>query len=174
MLASASGNGKTTFAHALAVRLGVPFHELDALNHGPGWTEATPAELASAVRAIVADDAWVIDGAYRDKLGDLVLESADTVVWLDLPLHIWLPRLLTRTTRRVVHGEELWNGNRETLRTTFSRDSVVLHALRTHRRRRRDYPLQLARFQPVRLRSQADVDAFLAAVPGVLTASLPP
>lgn len=167
MLASASGNGKTTFAHALAVRLGVPFHELNALNHGPGWTEATPAELASAVRAIVADDAWVIDGAYRDKLGDLVLESADTVVWLDLPLRVWLPRLLTRTTRRVVYGEELWNGNRETLRTTFSRDSVVLHALHTHRRRRRDYPLQLARFHPVRLRSQAEVDAFLAAVPGV-------
>jgi adenylate kinase family enzyme len=174
VLASASGNGKTTFARALAVRLRVPFHELDALNHGPGWTEATPDELASAVRAIVADDAWVIDGAYRVKLGDLVLASADTVVWLDLALHVWLPRLLARTTRRVVHREELWNGNRETLGKAFSRDSVVLHALRTHRRRRRDYPLQLARFHPVRLRSEAEVDAFLAAAPGVPPASLLP
>ena len=58
----------------------------------------------------------MIDGAYRSKLGHLTIDAADTVVWLDLPRRIWLPRLLWRTLGRVVLREELWNGNRESLR----------------------------------------------------------
>src|SRR6185503_1493018 len=109
ILASASGSGKTTLGRELARRLDVPFHELDALHHGPDWTEATADELRARVEPLVAEDAWVLDGAYRGKLGDLVLERAELVVWLDLPLRIWLPRLLRRTVTRIVRREELWN-----------------------------------------------------------------
>ena len=162
IVASASGNGKTTLGRELARRLEVPFHELDALHHGPGWTEATADELRARVEPLVAGDEWVVDGAYRGKLGDLVLERAELVVWLDLPLHVWLPRLIRRTVRRIVRREELWNGNRETLRTVlFSRDSLVLWALRAHVRRRRDYPESLARYEVVRLRSPREVERWL-------------
>ena len=65
VIASASGSGKTTLGRALAERLGVPFHELDALNHGPGWTEATSAELRARVEPLVASPAWVIDSSPR-------------------------------------------------------------------------------------------------------------
>jgi hypothetical protein len=116
VVASASGSGKTTLGRALAARLRVPFHELDALNHGPGWIEASPAELRARVEPLVTTDEWVIDGAYRGKLGNLVLARADTVVWLDLPRRVWLPRLLRRTARRLLTRQALWNGNRETLR----------------------------------------------------------
>ncbi len=164
VIATASGCGKTTFGRALSARLDVPFHELDALHHGPNWSEAAAEELRERVEPLVGDESWVIDGAYRGKLGDLVLEAADTVVWIDLPLHVWLPRLLRRTIRRAVTREELWNGNRESLRTSFlSRDSVVYDALRRCRDRRARYPVELARFPVVRLRTRADVDAFLTA-----------
>lgn len=43
--ASASGNGKTTLGRELAGRLHVPFVELDALVHGPNWTETPDDEL---------------------------------------------------------------------------------------------------------------------------------
>lgn len=162
ILSSASGNGKTTVGRALAAKLGVPFHELDALHHGPNWTEATPEELRARVGPIVASEAWVIDGAYRGKIGDLVLEAADTVVWLDLPLRVWLPRLLRRTVVRMATREELWNGNREEFRNLLHpRNSVVVYALRGYRRRRRNYAADLARFPLVRLRTQAEVDRFL-------------
>ena len=40
-----SGSGKSTFGRELAERLGVPYLEMDAVHHGPNWTEAGPAEL---------------------------------------------------------------------------------------------------------------------------------
>ena len=100
-------------------QLGVPFHELDALHHGPNWTEATPEELRAKVEPLLAEEAWVIDGAYMGKLGLLVVEAADTVVWVDLPMRIWLPRLLRRTVRRIHHREVLWNGNQESIRNAL-------------------------------------------------------
>ena len=112
----------------------------------------------------LAEDGWVIDGNYGSKLGSLVLAQADTVVWLDLPVHIWLPRLIRRTTLRLAHREELWNGNRESLRDTiWGRDALIPFALRMHRERRRTYPELLAPFPTVRLRTPADVDRFLNA-----------
>lgn len=165
VIASASGNGKTTLGRALARRLEVPFVELDALHWGPGWTQATAEELRARVEPIVAADAWVIDGVYRGKLGDLVITNADLVVWLDLPLRVWLPRLLRRTVRRAVRREEFLNGNRETLRSAFlSRDSLILYALRSHSRRRRLYPTSLATYNVLRLRTTAEVDDFLRSV----------
>src|SRR5512142_1642906 len=63
-VAGISGSGKSTLARALAERLGVPYVELDALNHGPNWTEATPEELRARVEAAfaAAPDGWVADG----------------------------------------------------------------------------------------------------------------
>jgi adenylate kinase family enzyme len=163
VIASASGTGKTTFGRALAARLGVPFHELDALNHGPRWTEATAEELRALVEPLVASPTWVIDGAYRSKLGDLVLARADTVVWLDLPRRVWLPRLLRRTARRVLTREKLWNGNRETLHgVLWARDALIPIAWRSFAERRRRYPSELAPYPVVRLRTTRDVARFLA------------
>ena len=162
IIGSASGNGKTTFGRALAERLGLPFVELDALHHGPNWTEATADELEAKVEPIVATEGWVIDGAYMGKLGHLVVGNADTIVWLDQPLWVWLPRLVRRTIARIIRREELWNGNRESIRMSFlSGDSVIWFALRNNWRRRREYVSRLAPYNVVRLRTQAEVDRFL-------------
>ena len=165
IISSASGNGKTTLGRELAARLEVPFVELDALVHGPDWVETPDDDLRAQVEPIVESDAWVIDGAYRGKLGDLVLDAADVVVWLDLPLRVWLPRLIRRTAQRIRRREELWNGNRETLvNVIWGRESLLVFAVRSHFRRRREYPDALARWRVVRLRTPAEVERFLADV----------
>ncbi|HST24410.1 MAG TPA: shikimate kinase [Gaiellaceae bacterium] len=162
VIASASGNGKTTVGRALSERLGVPFVELDALVHGPNWTETSDEDLRALVEPLVAGEGWVIDGSYRGKLGDLVLANADTVVWLDLPVRVWLPRLVRRTIRRVRGQELLWNDNRESFRNVFAgRDALIPYALRTHFQRRRRYVDELAAYRVVRLRSQAEIDRFV-------------
>jgi adenylate kinase family enzyme len=163
VIASASGNGRTTMGRELARRLGVQFVELDALVHGPGWVETPDDVLRGMVEPIVASDGWVIDGTYKRKLGDLVLRSADVVVWLDLPMRTWLPRLIRRTTQRIRGREQLWNGNRESLRDAiWGRESLFVWALRTHFRRRREWPQALSDYPVVRLRTASDVEAFLA------------
>ena len=161
VLSSASGSGKTTLARSLAMRHGLPYHELDALHHGPNWSEPTAEEFTALVAPIVAEAAWVIDGSYRGKLGDLVLGRAELVVWLDLPRRVWLPRLVRRSVVRVFTREELWNGNRETLRDVFvGRDSLVRYAWRTFPERRNRYPAELEPFPTVRLRTRKDVRSF--------------
>lgn len=163
VITSASGNGGTTLAKELAALLDLPFHELDALHWQAGWTETPADELRDRLEPIVEGDEWVIDGGYHGKLGDLIVRRSDLVVWLDLPMYVWLPRLLRRTVRRAVTREPLWNGNRESLRSAFfSRDSLFVYALRSYRPRRRRYPERLASYRHVRLRSTSDVDRFLS------------
>lgn len=163
VIASASGNGKTTLGRELAARLGVPFVELDALVHGPGWVETPDDELRARLEPIVASAGWVIDGTYQNKLGDLVLASADVVVWLDLPIRVWLPRLARRTWRRIRGREQLWNGNSESIASAISgRESLVVWAFRSHFRRRREWPQTLSHLHVIRLTTSAEVERFLA------------
>jgi adenylate kinase family enzyme len=164
VIASASGNGKTTFGRELARRLGVQFVEVDALVHGPNWAETPDDELRARLEPVIASESWVIDGAYQRKVGDLILESADTIVWLDLPIRVWLPRLLRRSWRRIRGHEQLWNDNRESLATAiWGRESLVVWAFRSHFRHRREWPQALAHLHVVRLRTPGAVERFLAA-----------
>src|SRR5205085_10649656 len=107
-IVGASGNGKTTLGREVARRLEVPFVELDALHHGPNWAEPPLEEFRASVAEATAGDGWVVDGGYERKLGRIVLDRADTIVWLDLPLPVILGRLLRRTLRRIRTREELW------------------------------------------------------------------
>ena len=163
VLSTASGNGKTTVGRALAERLGVPFHELDALNHGPNWTEATAEELRAKVEPIVATEAWVIDGAYRGKLGDLVLERADVVVWLDLPDACLAPSAPTEDGAPVIRRRgALEREPRTAARRALSpqlgrvstRSDIIEDAAHAT-------PPSSPGFRVVRLRSQGEVDDFL-------------
>jgi adenylate kinase family enzyme len=165
IIASASGNGKTTLGRAVAARLAVRFVELDALVHGPDWTETPNAELKAILRPILEEDGWVIDGNYTGKIGTLVTDAADTVVWLDLPTRVWLTRLARRTWRRVTRHEKLWNGNTETWRdAVWGRESLFGYALLSQPRRRREYPRRLAGRPVVRLRHPREVERWLANV----------
>jgi adenylate kinase family enzyme len=163
-----SGSGKTTFSRELAERLDVPYLELDAVHHiGPNWTEATSEELQASVRDFMASvpDSWVIDGNYEGKLGDLVVDAADQIVWLDLPLRVSVRRLWRRTASRVRADVELWGGNRERWRTALlGWNSLFAYAVRSWFRQRRELPRKFAgdpRF--VRLRSADEARGWLDA-----------
>lgn len=161
-----SGAGKSTLGRALARKLDLPYIELDALHHGPAWSAASSEELRARVLALLDDErGWVVDGNYDSKLGTLVLDRADLIVWLDLPLPTKLARLARRSARRWLTRQELWNGNRETLRALFcGTDALFAWAVRAHSASRRKWPRQLTGRPLVRLRAATEVDAWLAAV----------
>jgi len=107
----------------------------------------------------------VIDGTYQHKIGDLVPRSADTVVWLDLPIRVWFPRLVRRSWRHYRGHERLWNDNKESLTSlVFARDSLFVWAFRSHFRRRREWPEGLRASRVVRLRTPAEVERLVADV----------
>jgi len=162
-----TGSGKTTLAHRLAGQLHIPHVELDALHWGPHWTPR-PAEVFSALAAeALSGEAWVTDGNYG-KVRPIVWRSANALLWLDYSLPVCLWRLTKRLCRRVFQGEELWNGNRETLGDHFfSRDSLYLWALQTHGRYRRQYAAEVLRpeyahLKVLRFKTPRAAEAWLA------------
>jgi adenylate kinase family enzyme len=139
-----TGSGKTTMARDVAGRLGVPHVELDALNWGPNWAEASREDFRERTVQALHTDAWTVDGNYS-KVRDIVWSRADTVVWLDYALPVIMWRLVRRTFKRVTTRQELWGGNRETIKSAlFDKDAIIWWALRTYRRRRREYPILLS------------------------------
>ncbi|GII58379.1 hypothetical protein Pth03_67680 [Planotetraspora thailandica] len=163
-----SGSGKTTLARRLAVRLGAPHLELDAVYHQPEWKPLADGEFRRRVAEVIAQDTWVVDGNYT-AVRDLVWARADTVVWLDPPRAVVMWQVVTRTVRRVAMRAELWNGNRErwrNLTTLDPHESVVMWAWTNHRRYRERYERAAASSEHphlrfVRVRSRGDARRLL-------------
>lgn len=134
-----SGSGKTFVARALAARLGIPYICNDAIIWQPHWQPTPRDQRLALFDNATYGDAWIYDGnilALTDPEDWLILERADTVVWLDLPRRIVWRQVLLRTMKRVLFREALWHGNRETFRMSFlSRDSIILWSIRTYAKR---------------------------------------
>lgn len=162
-----TGSGKTAFAARIAAIIAAPHTELDSLYHEANWRPAAIDVFRERVRAATAGGTWVVDGGYASHVRDIAWARADTLVWLDYGLPLILARLFRRTLRRRIRNEELWNGNRESLRTHFmSKDSLFLWALQTHKKHRRAYPEyfanpELAHLRIVRLTSARAAEAYV-------------
>lgn len=87
------------------------------------------------IAEICAQDRWILDTAYGQWL-DIPLARAQLIVALDFPRWVSLARLLRRTAARIVDRRPICNGNRESLRTALSRDSIIVWHFRSFRRKR--------------------------------------
>jgi adenylate kinase family enzyme len=165
-----SGSGKTTLAKELADLLDVALVEIDALHHGPNWESCGAEVLAERVSAATAGEAWVADSTYHGMLGRLVVDRADVLVWLDLPVPLVMWRLLKRTHVRSRDQVVLWNGNvepgwRESWRY------LIWPAFMRAFENRRAFPKLYADVNVRRLRSDADVRAFVQSIQASATMS---
>ncbi len=167
-----SGSGKSSLARRISRQLGIPHIELDAIHHRAGWTPMPADEFRAVVAERIAQSAWVIDGNYHGKLGDLVWSRADTVIWLDLPRPLVMRQIITRTLGRAITRRELWNGNREDWRNMLSLNpqrSVIVWAWTTHALNRARYLAAQAdpayrHLEFIRARSHRETAAFLDTV----------
>ena len=97
-------------------------------------------EFARRVDAATTGESWVVDGNYG-RIQQIVWSRADTVIVLDLPRWRVMSQLL-RTLRRGWSGEELRNGNRESLSNLVRRDpekNILLWSWTNHEKNRRRY-----------------------------------
>ncbi|MGW4635330.1 hypothetical protein [Nocardia sp. NPDC004415] len=165
-----SGSGKSSLARRISRQLGIPHIELDAIHHRADWTPLPTEQFRAEVSERIAPERWVADGAYHSKLGFLVWDRADTVVWFDLPKAQVMFQIVRRSVSRAFTREELWNGNRENWRNLFAlrpAQSVIMWAWTTYDRNRTRY--LAAQNDPafahrtfVRVRSHRAADRFLA------------
>ena len=168
-----TGAGKTTFGAGLSRILRAPHVELDAIYWLPGWVGREEADFRARVGELAAGDLWVMDGNYR-KVRDIVWGRATCVVWLNYSFALVFWRLLRRSIARIVPREELFSGNSETVKGMFfSRDSLLLWAVKSHRRHQRSYrelreSPQYAHLSWYELARPAQAQAFLAEVAAAL------
>ncbi|MBM3650001.1 MAG: adenylate kinase [Alphaproteobacteria bacterium] len=162
-----TGSGKSWLAGRLAECTGLRIVELDQLYWARDWQPAPFELFRHRIECELKDGGWIVVGIYG-QVRDLTWGPADTLIWLDLPFPLVLWRLLRRTIRRIATRENLWGtGNYESLGRTFlSRQSILLWAMKTHRRNRRRFTEECARFAGhkniVHLRSAGEVERFMA------------
>jgi adenylate kinase family enzyme len=168
-----AGSGKSRLGRQIAEALDVPYVELDAIQHLPDWEPLDPDEFVAKVSAIAATHGWVIDGNYRTVVVDgPVWQRADTVVWLDLPRRVTMYQVIRRSLRRVVRREQLWNGNRETLRNLVSWDpykSIIRWTWTQHEKYQARFGAAmtssaLAHIAFIRIRSHDEAESWLTAL----------
>lgn len=162
-----SGTGKTTFCKRLSSTLSIPYIEMDSLFWGPNWSYPTDEEFFSKLSLALKDDNWILDGNYT-RSTFIKWESVNTVIWLDLSFIRALYQAVIRAIKRIITREELWygTGNIETLKSLFSKDSIVLWTIKTHRKVRKRYEALIesgdySNIQTIRLRSLKEVELFL-------------
>lgn len=163
-----SGSGKTTLAKQISQLLTIPDIELDYLHWEPNWVEVPNDVMRQRVSQALSGNSWVVDGNYS-IVRDIVWGKADTIVWLDYSFPVVMSRVLWRTFQRLVKQQEVCNGNRETWKTTIRRDSVILWALQTYHKNRRQYALLLkkpeyAHLLVVRVRSLEETQNWLSLI----------
>lgn len=162
-----SGAGKSTLSRQLGEYTGLPVCHIDAIHWKPGWVESARQETQSKVEMVVQEERWIIDGNYSGSSLDLRMNRADTVIFLDFPRRIYLPRVIRRTIRYYgTTRPDLGEGCPERLDVAFLRwvwnfhkhsRPRLLDALARHH----------GKFVLHRLRSPAQVREFLSGVHAV-------
>ena len=130
-----TGSGKSTAALAIGARTGHPVTLADELTWLPGWVMVEQSVQREVFGEIVAGERWLVDTAYGAWL-DLVLPRVELVVGLDYPRWLSLARLVRRTVSRAVTKQPMCNGNVETWRKAFARDSIIVWHFQSFARKR--------------------------------------
>lgn len=86
-----AGSGKTTLAKQLGQTLDIPVQSLDSVVWKDGWVAASKEERELGEQKLVEQEQWIIEGVSKT-----VRDSADYVIFLDVPRHICLFRCLKR------------------------------------------------------------------------------
>lgn len=161
-----TGSGKTTFGRRLGEKLGLPATDLDDLHWLPGWKPRELDSFRQKAAETAAGEGWIIIGNYS-KVRDCIWPHADTFIWIDYPFLLTFWQLLRRSVLRAVDKNLICNGNVESWRQMFSKDSIMIWLFRTYRRRQREYGemFEAAGNSPavryIRLRSRNAAESFL-------------
>jgi adenylate kinase family enzyme len=120
--------GKSTLSNALSNKFHLVRIELDAIHWQPNWIELSDNEFKTEVAKQIqsAKKKWVVDGNYHGIVGDLIMNQANTIIWIDLNWKTILYRIIKRSIKRAITKEFVCGTNKESFkRTFFTKDSII-------------------------------------------------
>ena len=89
-------SGKTTLAKKLSSKLNITHYEIDNIVHDDlNKRKRTPEEQKEIIEQIDKQTDWIIEGTLRKNLYYL-LDMADQIIYLDIPLQTRKIRIFTR------------------------------------------------------------------------------
>ncbi len=112
-----SGSGKTTVARKIAADFGLEVHELDFIAWDRGGDGSllpyeTRLEIA---RELASQDGWIVEGIYLGWTTPL-MERADVIVWMDVPMRVALWRVFWRHVKAELRRDNRFPGWRRLFR----------------------------------------------------------
>ena len=157
-----AGGGKSTLARRLAERTGLPLYSLDTLQFRAGGIKVPHDEYLKAHAELLARDRWIIDGFGCLKSAWERFASADTLVYIDLPLSTHFRWITKRLITGLFVAPEGWPEGSPMLSGTMSSYRVLWLCHRYVTPKYRDLVLQAAASKRVHhLRSAAEISVFL-------------
>jgi len=99
-------SGKTTLAKSLEEKLNVKHYEIDSIVHDDlNNKKRTPHEQKQIIEEIDKQQDWIIEGTLRKNL-EYLLDMADQIIYLDIPLQTRKRRILIRFIKQKLGIEE--------------------------------------------------------------------
>ena len=94
------GGGKSTLSKKLAVVTGIKLYALDSIKYKQNGASVSPEEYSKKHARLIEFDSWIIDGFGTLESFWLRIESADTLVFVDMPYHVhywWVTKRLLKS-----------------------------------------------------------------------------
>jgi adenylate kinase family enzyme len=160
-----AGGGKSTLSKQLAATLVLPLHVLDKIQYQAGGIKVAEAEYKRAHAEIVASDRWIIDGFGSLETLWPRLESADTLVYIDLPLPVHFGWVTKRLVTGFFAPPDGWPDRAPIFKSSLNSYRALWLCHKYLTPKYRDYVGRAARIKQVyHLRSPREIAQFLAAV----------
>ena len=120
-----AGGGKSTLARELAALTHLPLYVLDLIEFRPGGVKVPRDEYLKAHEELIRRDEWIIDGFGGKASAWERFAVADTLIHVDLPLHVHYGWVTKRFIKGIFRNPDGWPENSPILSSTIDGYRVI-------------------------------------------------
>lgn len=120
-----AGGGKSTLARELAALTRLPLYVIDMLEFRSGGDKVPRDEYLKVHEELIHRDEWIIDGFGGKASAWERFAVADTLIYVDLPLHVHYRWVTKRFIKGIFRNPEGWPENNPLLSSTIDSYRVI-------------------------------------------------
>ena len=165
-----TGAGKSTLSKKLAKITNLPLHVLDKIQYEAGGKEVKYQDYRRVHDRIPGSDEWIVDGFGCIETLWKRLKAADTLIYIDLPLHVHFIWVTKRLIKGLFRNPEGWPENSPILKSSFNSYRVIWACHKHMTPKYREYVSKTSETKKVyHLKSPEEISRFLAAIESQLS-----